>query len=328
MLRGRFFMAVSLCALLCVLAPVASLAQTTAQITGRVTDASGAVVPGVDVTLTNLDTGVARFAVTNESGAYAFPSLSPGPYRLQAALQGFRTFAQTDIVLQVGGNVVIDPALEAGQLTETVEVRGGASQLQVELRAMAVSEVVEGERILELPLAARDATSLITLSGAAVDVGAGAIGGTMTTGTAISVAGGQRMGVLYTLDGAMHNNRWFEGNMPTPFPDALAEFRVSTERAGSAERPVVGGDSEPDHPIGHQRFSRRRVPVRAQRRAQRPSGDRTRTRSAEAQPAGRHPRRPAHAQPPVLLRGLPKHHRAIGALVHVVDRADSRHARR
>ena len=93
---------------------------------------------------------------------------------------------------------------------------------------MAVSEVVEGERILELPLAARDATSLITLSGAAVDVGAGAIGGTMTTGTAISVAGGQRMGVLYTLDGAMHNNRWFEGNMPTPFPDALAEFRVST----------------------------------------------------------------------------------------------------
>ena len=104
---------------------------------------------------------------------------------------------------------------------------------------MAVSEVVEGERILELPLAARDATSLITLSGAAVDVGAGAIGGTMTTGTAISVAGGQRMGVLYTLDGAMHNNRWFEGNMPTPFPDALAEFRVST----SAQEAQTGRSS-------------------------------------------------------------------------------------
>ena len=104
---------------------------------------------------------------------------------------------------------------------------------------MAVSEVMEGERILELPLAARDATALITLSGAAVDVGAGAIGGTMTTGTAISVAGGQRMGVLYTLDGAMHNNRWFEGNMPTPFPDALAEFRVST----SAQEAQTGRSS-------------------------------------------------------------------------------------
>ena len=80
---------------------------------------------------------------------------------------------------------------------------------------------------------------MITLSGAAVDVGAGAIGGTMTTGTAISVAGGQRMGVLYTLDGAMHNNRWFEGNMPTPFPDALAEFRVST----SAQEAQTGRSS-------------------------------------------------------------------------------------
>ena len=228
MLRVRAFIAVALSALLCALAPEAVFAQANAQISGRVTDASGAVVPGVDVTLTNLDTGVVREAVTNETGAYAFPSLNPGPYRLQAALQGFRTFSQAGIVVQVGSNLVVDPALEAGQLAETVEVRGGASQLQVELRAMAISEVVEGERILELPLAARDATSLITLSGAAVDVGAGAIGGTMTTGTAISVAGGQRMGVLYTLDGAMHNNRWFEGNMPTPFPDALAEFRVST----------------------------------------------------------------------------------------------------
>jgi hypothetical protein len=126
-----------------------------------------------------------------------------------------------------------------GELGERVEVTGATSEIQVELRAMAVSEVVEGERILELPLAARDATALITLAGAAVDVGAGAIGGTMTTGTAISVAGGQRMGVQYTLDGAMHNNRWFEGSMPTPFPDALAEFRVST----SAQEAQTGRSS-------------------------------------------------------------------------------------
>ena len=235
----RLLRATALCACLAMLAPAAAAAQATGEITGRVTDATGAVLPGVDVTLTRTDTGVARTAVTNETGAYAFPSLNPGPYRLQASLQGFRTFAQGDIVLQVGGNMVIDPTLEIGQVGETVEVRGGTSALQVELRAMAVSEVIEGERILELPLAARDATSLITLSGAAVDVGAGAIGGTMTTGTAISVAGGQRMGVLYMLDGAMHNNRWFEGNMPTPFPDALAEFRVST----SAQEAQTGRSS-------------------------------------------------------------------------------------
>jgi hypothetical protein len=235
MLRGR---ALSLAAWLCVLAPAAVLAQATGQISGRVTDATGAVLPGVDVTLTRTDTGVSRPAVTNETGAYAFPSLNPGPYRLEGSLQGFRTFVRSDIVLQVGANLVFDLRLDVGDLEQTVEVKG-TSELQVELRAMAISEVMEGERILELPLAARDATTLITLSGAAVDVGAGAIGGTMTTGTAVSVAGGQRMGVQYTLDGAMHNNRWFEGSMPTPFPDALAEFRIST----SAQEAQTGRSS-------------------------------------------------------------------------------------
>jgi hypothetical protein len=238
MLRTRVAIILSLTALICSLNPSVVHAQATGQISGRVTDATGGVLPGVDVILTRTDTGVARSVVTNDTGAYAFPSLNPGPYRLEASLQGFRTFVRADIVLQVGANLVVDPTLEVGQIGETVEVRG-TSDIQVELRAMAVSEVVEGARIVELPLAARDATALITLAGAAVDVGAGAIGGTMTTGTAISVAGGQRMGVLYTLDGAMHNNRWFEGNMPTPFPDALAEFRVST----SAQEAQVGRSS-------------------------------------------------------------------------------------
>src|SRR5688572_32910881 len=96
---------VSLWAWLFALAPTL-IAQTTAQISGRVTDPSGAVVPGVDVTLTNIDTGIERFAVTNDSGAYVFTNLNPGRYRLQASLQGFRTFAQSDIVLQVGANLV------------------------------------------------------------------------------------------------------------------------------------------------------------------------------------------------------------------------------
>src|SRR5688500_2936380 len=238
MLRTRIPAALVLASLICASAPAVVSAQATGQISGRVTDMTGGVLPGVDVTLTRTDTGGARQVVTNETGAYAFPSLNPGPYRLTGSLQGFRTFVQSDIVLQVGANLVFDLTLAVGTLDQTVEVRG-TSEIQVELRGMAVSEVMEGARIVELPLAARDATALITLSGAAVDVGAGAIGGTMTTGTAISVAGGQRMGVQYTLDGAMHNNRWFEGSMPTPFPDALAEFRVST----SAQEAQTGRSS-------------------------------------------------------------------------------------
>ena len=83
----------------CALASTAARAQTpTGQISGRVTDASGAVLPGVDVTVTQTDTGLVRSAITNETGQYVVPSLPIGPYRLEAALQGFRTFVQADIV--------------------------------------------------------------------------------------------------------------------------------------------------------------------------------------------------------------------------------------
>ena len=80
---------------LCALTSTAVVAQTpTGQISGRVTDTSGAVLPGVDVTVTQTSTGLVRSAVTNETGQYVIPSLPLGPYRLEAALQGFRTFVQ------------------------------------------------------------------------------------------------------------------------------------------------------------------------------------------------------------------------------------------
>src|SRR5229473_882988 len=90
------------------------LAQATAQISGTVRDQSGAVLPGVEVTATQTDTGIARTAVTNETGSYVLPNLALGPYRLEAALAGFRTFVQTGIVLQVNSSPVINPTLQVG----------------------------------------------------------------------------------------------------------------------------------------------------------------------------------------------------------------------
>src|SRR6266511_3951311 len=84
-------------------------AQATAQISGTVKDQSGAVLPGVEVTATQTDTGISRSAVTNETGSYILPNLAIGPYRLEAALPGFRTYAQTGIVLQVNASPVINP---------------------------------------------------------------------------------------------------------------------------------------------------------------------------------------------------------------------------
>ena len=86
---------------------VPAWAQGTAQISGTVRDQTGAVLPGVEVTATQTDTGINRTTVTNETGSYVLPNLMLGPYRLEAALPGFRTYVQTGIVLQVNSNPVV-----------------------------------------------------------------------------------------------------------------------------------------------------------------------------------------------------------------------------
>ncbi len=205
--------------------------QATAQISGTVRDQSGAVLPGVEVTATHADTGIVRTTITNETGSYILSNLAVGPYRLEAMLGGFRTFVQTGIVLQVNSNPAINPVLEVGQITEQVEVQANAAL--VETRSTAVGQVIDNERILELPLNGRQVTDLITLSGAAVQTG---VGGRATWQGAvfISVAGGQSFGVMYSLDGAMHNNVYDGSQMPMPFPDALQEFKVEASGMSAA----------------------------------------------------------------------------------------------
>ena len=201
----------------------AAWAQATAQISGTVHDQSGAVLPGVEVTTTQTDTGIKRNTVTNETGTYVLSNLPLGPYRLEAALPGFRTYAQSGIVLQVNSAPVINPVLEIGQVAEQVEVQANAAQ--VETRSTAVGQVIENQRILELPLNGRQVTDLITLSGGAV-LAAAPSTQTWQGAVLISIAGGQTFGVGYSLDGAMHNNPYDGTQMPLPFPDALQEFKV------------------------------------------------------------------------------------------------------
>ena len=98
-------------------------AQATAQINGSVVDSSGAVLPGVTIVAVQTDTGFRREAVTDDSGSYALLNLPIGPYRLEASLAGFRSYAQTGIVLQVNSNPVIKVTLQLGQLSETLTVR-------------------------------------------------------------------------------------------------------------------------------------------------------------------------------------------------------------
>ena len=210
-----------------ILAAVTASAQgSIGQINGTVRDDSGGVLPGATVTATQTATGFERSAVTDAEGAYTLPNLPLGPYRLEVALTGFRTYAQTGITLQVNANPVINVTLSLGQVNETVAVEAAAPL--VETRTTGISQVVENERIVALPLNGRNPVDLIVLAGAAVGGQVGTSTGRMQGSQGISVAGGQGFGVAYQLDGATHNNPFDNLNLPLPFPDALQEFRVET----------------------------------------------------------------------------------------------------
>ena len=97
------------------------------QVSGVVKDSSGGVLPGVEVTITKTDTGTPRTVFTGADGAYAFPNLPVGPYQLKVTLQGFNTYVQEGIVLQVNTNPTIDVALTVGSIGEQVTVTANSA---------------------------------------------------------------------------------------------------------------------------------------------------------------------------------------------------------
>jgi hypothetical protein len=220
------------CGLIIALSCSPAWAQATAQISGTAKDQSGAVLPGVEIRATQTETGIARDAVTNETGSYALANLPIGPYRLEASLPGFRTYVQTGIVLQVNSSPAVNVVLEVGQVSEQVEVQANATL--VETRNAGVGTVMENTSILELPLNGRNLVDLVSLAGATAP--APLLNGTggrdpFSKGN-VSVAGGLNSGLNYTLDGAYHNNPYDNSYMSMPFPDALQEFKVETSASG------------------------------------------------------------------------------------------------
>ena len=210
--------------LLLLMSSTGAWAQETAQISGTVTDPSGALLPGVEISTTSTERGGVRTTVSNETGSFVLPNLPLGAYTLEVSLPGFSTSSQTG-VLQVGDSRVITVVLEVGQVTQTIEVQADA--LMVDTRNTGIGQVLDNRRVLELPLNGRNVTELIALSGAAVT------GDTRGTNRnyptiAVAVGGGQDNGLTYRMDGGMHNDPFNNLNMPLPFPDALQEFKVET----------------------------------------------------------------------------------------------------
>ena len=115
--------------------------------------------------MTETDKGTVHMATMAADGRYTFNNLPAGPYRLEVQASGFKNYSQTGIILQVAENVTQNVALQVGSLTETVEVQADASM--VETRDSSISQVIEQQRIVDLPLNGRNLTSLLMLSGVA-----------------------------------------------------------------------------------------------------------------------------------------------------------------
>jgi hypothetical protein len=197
------------------------------QLSGLVRDTSGGSIPGAEVTVTKTDTGQTRTAFTSADGVYIFTNLPVGPYQLKVTLQGFNSYVRDGIVLQVGSNPEVNVTLSLGTLSEQVTVTANTSL--VETKNTGVGQVIDNQRVMELPLNGRQATELIFLSGLATSAPAGDLNTNKNFPTVtISVAGGQANGITYIMDGGTHNDPFNNLNLPTPFPDALQEFKVET----------------------------------------------------------------------------------------------------
>ena len=146
--RSSFFVVALACAAVAALlvAPSAfSQAVAVAEIQGQVLDPTGSAIPGATVKAIQTDTQYTRTTTADADGGYVLPNLPLGPYRLEVTAQGFKTYAQTDILLQVGNNVQINASLQVGAISENIEVKSQASM--VETKDNAVSQRSEERRV-------------------------------------------------------------------------------------------------------------------------------------------------------------------------------------
>ena len=172
-----------------------------AQISGVVQDSTGAVLPGVDVTLVNVGTRNERQTVTNEAGLYTFPNVPVGEYRINAMLSGFKPISKSNVQVSAGLNIRVDVSLEVGALTETIQVEAATTLVDTS----AIGRTVRAEQIAETPLSGRRASQVAQLAPGVVG---GNMGGSVPTGTGTfatgvtSINGGRADEFMTTIDGA------------------------------------------------------------------------------------------------------------------------------
>jgi hypothetical protein len=214
------------------LVPTAGAQQFAGTIQGVVRDASGAVIPGAEVAVTNADTNESRTLITDASGAYVAPLLKPGTYRVSVRLTGFKTSTIDEVKINVQQTRVVDLRLDVGEMNETVNVSASAAALEVS--TSTVNQTIENKRIVDLPLNGRNPFTLATLSPGVIPA----------SGSSPWISGGRNATSEVTIDGVSNvgpeNNVSILDLLYTPSVDAVQEFNVQTNVV-SAEFGRLGG---------------------------------------------------------------------------------------
>ena len=235
-------------ALLAVLAvalvPAGLMAQGTTTISGIVTDASGGLVVGADVMVTNVLTNAERSATTNELGFYTVGSLQPGEYTVDVQAPGFQRFTQTGVTVEVDRRIRVDVPLQIGQVTEVVEV--SAEGVTVNTQDAVIKEVVDQRRVVDLPLNGRSPLQLMLLVPGVHAVegsGSAGIGSSFTPSGQqfISSSGSRGNEINFVLDGGYNQDDYRNLSNAFPNPDFLQEFSLQTNSFSAEHGRFSGG---------------------------------------------------------------------------------------
>jgi len=203
--------------------------STSGRIVGRVADPTAAVLAGVKITVTNEATGASRDAQTNANGDYNFVEVTPGSYRVEFELAGFKKNVQTSVLVNVNQVVTLNSVLQVGATQEVVEVTSEAPQ--VDTTSTQLGAVINNRSVNELPLNTRDTYQFLQLQpGVQAQLGNGngsLFYGSQDTGS-VSVNGGRTRANNFSVNGGDANDQFV--NLPTvqPSPDSVEEFRVIT----------------------------------------------------------------------------------------------------
>ena len=231
------------CALLMLVFAVTAHGQGLGTIVGTVTDSSGAVIPSAMVKVIQTGTGLERSVATNGQGYFVVPSLPPSQYELQVTAPGFQIYFQKNITLQADQSLTINANLKIGAAAETITIT--SEPPQVDTTTGTLSQVVDEQRIVDMPLNGRNAASLTLLVAGTVITPANGVdqGNTKTfpTGVTISTNGARQSQISYNLDGGNNADIQTNINQPFPFPDALQEFSVQTSNYSARYGMNAGG---------------------------------------------------------------------------------------